>query len=145
MFLIDRFIGYWIEPAIPLDKRERRRVFRLAQKQWFKDKLNFTIYILGLSISMIVFQLLSGMLERMLGGRAWHITAITFTVYIGMLLVLVYFTMRFRFSPCIYAQLRIKGFDVCPHCGYWLKDLRDDVHNCPECGTNRTPPASQIV
>lgn len=144
MLLIDHFTGLWIDHAMPLDKRDRRRVFRLAQKQWFKNGLNCTIYGLGLGISMMVFFFLPRTLESILGSHTWYITMIAFVVYLGMLAVVIYITMRFRFSPCIFAQLRIKGFDVCPRCGYWLKDLDKNILNCPECGTHRTPMNNQI-
>ena len=34
-------------------------------------------------------------------------------------------------------ELRACGYDICIHCGYWLKALSDGVRNCPECGRPR--------
>ena len=39
--------------------------------------------------------------------------------------------------PEYYHRVRLEGFDVCLGCGYWLRELRDEILNCPECGEKR--------
>ena len=39
----------------------------------------------------------------------------------------------------VFYFLRRKGFNVCSRCGYWLRELPDDIAKCPECGTQREP------
>jgi hypothetical protein len=46
------------------------------------------------------------------------------------------------YARSIYRSVREFGFDICPQCGYWLRDLGDDVQHCPECGAAREPLAS---
>lgn len=40
-------------------------------------------------------------------------------------------------TPFIRRALRDMGYEICEHCGYWLRGLGDDVHQCPECGATR--------
>jgi uncharacterized paraquat-inducible protein A len=35
------------------------------------------------------------------------------------------------------AAMRRHGFELCTHCGYWLKGLSPDQSRCPECGAAR--------
>ena len=35
--------------------------------------------------------------------------------------------------------LRRQAYEVCTNCGYWLRDLPDDIDRCPECGAEREP------
>ncbi len=37
----------------------------------------------------------------------------------------------------VFYWIRQEGFDVCRQCGYWLRELPDDVEHCPECGGQR--------
>jgi DNA-directed RNA polymerase subunit RPC12/RpoP len=37
--------------------------------------------------------------------------------------------------------LREEGYEVCVHCGYWLRDLTDRETRCPVCGAQRQPMA----
>lgn len=39
---------------------------------------------------------------------------------------------RFRFAPCVWAELHARGYPIC-HCGYPTADLPNDAP-CPECG-----------
>lgn len=41
---------------------------------------------------------------------------------------------RFRLARFVYAELRDRGHDVCPRCGY-LRTGLDESAPCPECGT----------
>jgi hypothetical protein len=42
-------------------------------------------------------------------------------------------------AKAFYAAVRDHGYDICSECGYWLRDLTDEVSQCPECGTPRCP------
>lgn len=53
---------------------------------------------------------------------------------IGVSLTLMF---RSRLTRLLYAELRKRGHDVCPECGYVRVGL-DEIAPCPECGTLST-------
>lgn len=102
-----------------------------------------------------------------LSREGWHRHLLAFVVLGGLIALLFVFRRAFMPMPPLpivlvavwlvnavvygpdrarrtYQELRERGFDVCPECGFWLRGAASDV--CPECGTARpqwtadTPP-----
>lgn len=134
----------YIEPELALDKTQRKVIHRDAWRLWLGNRWNLFIYIiyipLGLLVMIIARDLL-GLLASTIdaGGLAYKGARIA-----GLVLGLAgYFVLggvilqRWRFAPCVWRSLRARGHDVCPRCGYWLRDLPDDEDRCPECGARR--------
>ena len=46
---------------------------------------------------------------------------------------------RRRSRRAFLCAVRDLGYDLCTHCGYWLRELDDSVKQCPECGAQREP------
>ena len=128
----------FIDPAIPLDRSDRRRVQRDAWKRWMTKRGNLMTYGVGLVTAMMIFMFLPDWIDGIFGYHRWYFTVVAFGVYLGLLASLFLILRRYRFAPCVYAELRGRHFDVCMRCGYWLKGLDDDVAQCPECGATRS-------
>lgn len=134
-----RWYSSHIDPAIPLETRERWHVHKAAWSRWYKDPINWVIYAIGLAISLGVFIFLPDIIQTLTGYDSWPIRILSLILY-ALLLVILYLIMRAtRFAPCVYAELRLRGFEVCTRCGYWLRDLDTTVDRCPECGNARIP------
>ncbi|MCA9274981.1 MAG: hypothetical protein KDA29_03050 [Phycisphaerales bacterium] len=132
-----RWYSSHIDPAIPLDTKARWRLHKAAWSRWYKDPINWVIYAIGLAISLGIFIFLPDIIQYLTGYDSWPILALSLLIY-ALLLVVLYLIMRAtRFAPCVYAELRERGFDVCVSCGYWLRDLDEGVDRCPECGKAR--------
>jgi hypothetical protein len=60
----------------------------------------------------------------------------------GCLGILLAFALVWRsaYATTVYRTLRELGHDVCPHCGYWLQGLGEEILRCPECGGDRPGP-----
>jgi hypothetical protein len=54
--------------------------------------------------------------------------------FIGALALAEFGVRRFGFPPCLFAELRDRGHDLCLRCGYDLSALPGDEITCPECG-----------
>jgi ssDNA-binding Zn-finger/Zn-ribbon topoisomerase 1 len=134
----------YIEPELALNKAQRKAIHRDAWRLWFASRWNLLIYIiyipLGLLVMIIARDLL-GLLASVIGAGGMTYKAARI---VGLIMGLAgYFIaggavlQRWCFAPCVWRALRARGHDVCPKCGYWLRDLPDDEHHCPECGAPR--------
>lgn len=134
-----------VDPAMGLPAGERKAIHKGAWKRWQSRRSNYIVYtIYGLAGIALVstFRDSAGWLATQIGvgGWTWKLVRITaMAVWFGAWFVLGgAMLQRWRFAPCVWAELRSRGHDVCPHCGYWLRGLEDgdggsDLR-CPECG-----------
>jgi ssDNA-binding Zn-finger/Zn-ribbon topoisomerase 1 len=131
-----------IDPALPIDTRTRRKIRRVAWRKWNENPAKgITFGLLAAAPLFLTTLLPPAMRTTQLGIPALAIVAITYIIYICILAQIL---RRFWYAPYVYAELRTRGYDVCPKCGYWLRDLDDDIQRCPECGRTREAiPASR--
>lgn len=124
-----------IDPAIPIDARGRRTIRRAAWRRWNENPVKgISFGLLGSAPIFLSAFLPAGMLKRELSITALVLIGITFAIYLYALSLIL---RRFSYAPCVYAELRARGYDVCPKCGYWLRDLDEATTQCPECGHDR--------
>ena len=124
-----------IDPAIPIDARGRRVIRRAAWRRWNENPIKgITFGLLGSAPIFLSAFLPASVVKRELSITALVLIGITFVIYLYVLSLIL---RRFSYAPCVYAELRERGYEVCPNCGYWLRDLDDDVQCCPECGRSR--------
>ena len=134
-----RWYGSYIDPTIPLNTKARWQLHKAAWSRWYKEPINWVLYAFGLAISLAIFIVFPSIIQSLTGYDAWPIRVLSLLLYALLLVVLYLFMRATRFAPCVYAELRARGFDVCTSCGYWLRDLDNSVDRCPECGNARVP------
>ncbi|MDY7109077.1 MAG: zinc ribbon domain-containing protein [Planctomycetota bacterium] len=134
----------YIGRELALNKAQRKAIHREAWRLWLANRWNLVIYLIYIPLGvlvMIIARDLLGLLASVVGAGGMTYKAARIA---GLLLGLIgYFVLggavlqRWRFAPCVWRALRARGHEVCPNCGYWLRDLPDDEDRCPECGALR--------
>lgn len=137
-----RLFSAYIDPALNIDKMTRRSINRAAWRRWNARPLNGLLIGFAIAIPILLLPRLSSnsLLIPYLNSIPFYLLFIGALTY-GLSITIV--LKRFRYAPCIYAELRARGYDVCPKCGYWLRDLDQSITKCPECAHLRDaiPPA----
>ncbi|MCK6476031.1 MAG: hypothetical protein L6Q35_04285 [Phycisphaerales bacterium] len=124
-----------IDPALELSRSDRRLILRAAWRRWFRRPIHAALYAAGLIVLMLTFMFLPGLFEAALGGHRWYLTLIWFGLYLVGLFGVLWALRQWEFAPCVYAELRARGHEVCPGCGYVLTGLQPaSQRTCPECG-----------
>jgi len=126
------------DPALNLDKKQRLKILGQANGKWFKVPCNILLYF-GTVIA--VFLITAGValsLSSIGLSRPLDNTIIIAVVFL-LLLTTYYIIFNFNYLPHLYQELRNRGHDICPKCGYTHIELPDSKTNCPECGTPRSP------
>ncbi len=131
------FTGALIDPSLPLDEKGRREVARAAWSRWLNAPRNVAIYTSAVVGLLFAYLFVPDLVEPMLGGRRWWFTLVWLALYVAALAGLFAVFRRIGLAPCVFAELRARGHDVCPACGYPLAGLPLDRGRCPECGVPR--------
>lgn len=138
-----RLFSPYIDPALRIDKKTRRSIQRAAWRRWNENPVNGLVFGFAIAVPILIMPTLhhNPKLIPSLNAIPFFLLLITGLIY-GLSIVIV--LRRFRYAPCVYAELRSRGFDICPKCGYALHDLHETTTNCPECGHIRDaiPPTS---
>lgn len=136
-------IKWWqnsfIDPQVPLDAAQRRLVQQAAARSWMSDRRHQIGYGVAITLAFGVQFLVPQLLGRFFGGHRWYYTLIGFAAYIAALGGIIWAIRTYHYAPCVYAELRRKGIDVCPACGDMMEGLGGSVDKCPECGAARVP------
>ena len=134
----------YLDRELPLTRAQRKAIHREAWRLWMRRRWNFLLYLTlpcGYLVLLTVVRDLAGEAALAMGidglgyrlVRAAAIVAWTIACFVMGGVVF----QRWRFAPLVWEVTRRHGHDVCGRCGYWLRDLPDDVQRCPECGAAR--------
>ncbi|HIB66927.1 MAG TPA: hypothetical protein EYO33_17885 [Phycisphaerales bacterium] len=124
-----------IDPALPIDARTRRKIRRAAWRKWNENPARgITFGILGAAPIFCTPFLPRSFAGRQIGIPTLILVALVILIYICLLSQIL---KRFWYAPFVYNELRNRGYEVCPKCGYWLRDLDQSIAQCPECGRDR--------
>lgn len=124
-----------LNPELPLSAGER---FFLIQDAKFNATFSRRVWRWTAGL-LIPFLALMAVALLALARHRVTLAAVIFALSIGMVIVGAYALSRRVYAPFAWREARRKGFDVCVHCGYWLRGLGGDVKQCPECGAEREP------
>lgn len=134
-----RWLGY-VDPALRLTPAERNAAQRRANEigdrvRWLRTKVILATLLLPVAV------IGGGMIAAVWLARTVHlhwslaalgyVVACVLSVWLYARLVWSWYARPLRLA------LREMGHDVCVECGYWLRGLRGDVKQCPECGGTR--------
>jgi hypothetical protein len=122
----------YIDPELELTNAQRREVTRLAIERYHAASPTKAFMPLTMVAAAAFFALnLFGASDAVIVG------VLCGAVFLGFVGTMVFW--RRVYAPATWASLRDIDFDVCPHCGYWLRGLSLEMGQCPECGAARTP------
>lgn len=124
-----------IDPQLRLSADERQSVRLAAWSRWMRDPTHLVMYSGGLGAAIVGFLFLPDFIEPLLGGHQSYFTLIWFVLYMAAVSGVIMVMRRIGYAPCLYAELRRRGHNVCARCGYLLTGLPDESIKCPECGT----------
>lgn len=136
--LLDRHHFRFIPAELGIPREVKAHVHARAWYRWRQNDANFAIY------TVWVVCLAAGVLAAPLLGDAapFGISLsgpLKSLIFYGYLLVVGVggFTLmqRFRFAPCVWAELHARGYPICS-CGYAREGIAPDAA-CPECGRSR--------
>lgn len=143
----------FVPPEIPLSTRERREVRRRAQKllkeMAARHPFNpFVVLRSWLPLIAVLLAILSPTV--LLFAQHWVNMAVfndptpsmsvmlaEFAFMAVLMWVISSFVGALLWRPHVLEAVREQGFELCPKCGYWLRDLPDETTKCPECGAKR--------
>ena len=125
-------LGDFIPPEIPLSWKERRELGRRAAQAapWSRKLACISIFLFVVAIAI-------GSGAVVYAQNSFPMFCVIILGCLG--LPIVEYLSRQRRWPCIKRELLKHGFVVCDKCGYWLRELPDDIDKCPECGAEREP------
>lgn len=126
--------GNYIEPEWKLTRAEVRSVHRLVKERYMRPSVLFGFTALWVVIAFSAVQMLRHF-NVWAWPLVWYLTIMVVTT--AVIIVCGLWSFRMIYTRPVRRAMRDLGYDVCVHCGYWLRGLDEDVKRCPECGSGR--------
>ena len=124
---------YYCDVDLPLTNKERRELRRSAWILWTRSLRNKIIYV-----TLVFFLIGVASVIGWYGPNVfWQFAILLITINSGLCILVFHILRRVSIAPLGRCLLRQRGIDVCIRCGYWLRDLSEDITKCPECGWGR--------
>ena len=138
-----KLFSSFVDPTIPLDHATTKEIHRAAWKRWQSTPATMALLMAAIVVPLILDDLLFSFIENLLNTSRLSSYLISILIFVPYLFGITWLFRHIRYAPCVYAELRARGYDVCPKCGYWLRDLDQSITKCPECAHLRDaiPPA----
>jgi hypothetical protein len=134
----------YLDRELPLSRAQRKAIHREAWRRWIRRPLNLLVYLTlpcGYVGLLTFVRDLVGEAALVVGidGVGYHLArAAAITIWAFVCFVMGgAILQRWRFAPLAWQAAREHGCDLCTRCGYWLRELPEDVTQCPECGAAR--------
>lgn len=127
------------DPQLGISKKDQNLILGAASSVWLKKKRNLLLYA-----SVVIAWAACIALGKYLINQAGTISGpYQILLWIASFIIFIlgshYLIFHLRFRPNLYQELRNRGHDICPKCGYILIDIPTSTAKCPECGSNRIP------
>lgn len=125
-----------IPAELPLDRWQRKSIAIDARRAWLWDartRLQVSLWLALVGVLGLLGVMLFRWLHRAQGWPDFTVPLFLYGWSISAYLLFLIWRER-RLAKCVYAQLRLRGHDVCPRCGYLRRGLAK-AEPCPECAT----------
>lgn len=123
-----------IPAELPLNKWQRKSIAADARHAWLRHRWNGAILFGWMLLNLVIAAFGLGLLRWLHSIRGWPDLSSLFCFAGAFGLWIAFVFWRERTLPrFVYAELRLRGHDVCPGCGYLRRGLAD-ADACPECG-----------
>lgn len=123
-----------IPAELPLNMWQRKSIAADARHAWLRHRWNGSILFGWFLLQMVFAVFALGTLDWLREQQGWPDLSLVLVYAGGFGSMLAFWFWRERTLPrFVYAQLRSRGNDVCPGCGYLRRGLAG-ADACPECG-----------
>ena len=129
-----KLFSSFVDPAIPLDQATTKEIHRAAWERWQSTPVNMALLMAAILVPLMLDDLLFSFIENLFRTSRLNSYLISFLIYVPYLFGITWLFRHLRYAPCVFAELRDRGYEVCTKCGYWLRDLDQSIAQCPECG-----------
>jgi hypothetical protein len=123
-----------VDQGAPIPTADRQAAMRAAARRCIDVRRLRAIDVAVLVLPAIGAIVVGLAVNRALIAAGFSPSGVAFGFASGLLYVgfgaLVY---RRRYTRLVFEELRARGHDVCPKCGYFRSGIADDSP-CPECG-----------
>ncbi|GEM_PF-2763959 len=127
-------IKSYLEKDIGLPTKDRRDVVRAAYRAKNRSAKAFSreslLFVGAILLAVVAFAVVSVLLSVAGIGLP---RILTHAVAGGSAAAITSVVVAYQVKPYVYAELRARGYNVCPECGY-LRTGLNDTAPCPECG-----------
>jgi len=140
-----------VDRELRLGPAATRRVFRGAFFDFLRSSRSVLAFVFVLGVLYVILVLgtvgfLAVLKEsattRSPGQTLWLVIGFKVMQY-GVSVALLFWAMDRIYKRHVRRSLARAGYEVCLHCGYWLRGLDASIARCPECGSQREPPAAR--
>jgi hypothetical protein len=132
----------YLDPEVPVrqDVRSaiRRALLRPSGESDATRKLRDGVLVVIACLSVVGIGIYGGYVAFQ------DATAVVIALGLSVLLFAVVWVgaaFQFRRKGFAIAREQVKplGYEICPDCGIWIRDVPEDLPRCPECGAEREP------
>jgi hypothetical protein len=127
------------DPQLGISKKDQNLILGAASSAWMRNPRNILLYL-----AVIILWATTIAVGKVLINQTATITPLYQTLlwilsFILFVLGSHYLVFHIKFKPYLFQELRNRGHDICPKCGYILIDIPHSTTQCPECGSSRIP------
>lgn len=126
------------DPQLEISKKDQNLILGAASSEWMRNRRNILLYLAAIVIWAASVAVGRVLLDHIMPASKPIIITLWILSFILFILGSHYLVFHIRFKPYLYQELRNRGHDICPKCGYILIDIPESSKKCPECGTQRT-------
>ncbi|RMH26655.1 MAG: hypothetical protein D6692_08865 [Planctomycetota bacterium] len=128
-----------IDPGIPIPQEDRQAAMRSAHRRCIDPKRLTAIDVAVLVLPAFGAILVMFAANRVLARLGFDPSGIPLAIGSGLLYGAAFWLVyRRKYTRLVYSELRDRGYDLCPACGYWRAGIGRAVA-CPECGAAAAP------
>jgi hypothetical protein len=123
-----------VDAELPLTEKELASIWRDGQLRHVPSKRETLIFLVVFFGPILALFGLGILLVDTIGYPKTTMAITTLMMCIWCCWAVALLPKRSSNSRIFRRELRLRGYDVCVSCGYWLRGVGVKTHRCPECG-----------